>query len=319
MSKDRTGQWDRREFLTAMGAGITFGDGLRPARWHLPRRAPVSIYIMGTFLAMKAADHPESIDILLPDTHRGLTYRHPDCRTPSCDFAKRHDPRMAFYHTYDKDEYIDSLSLEGGGITLFGKTNDNTGVLTELVKLRDVLPNYVAPREDTYHASKVYSSRIRIVGGTFTTVIDNRYSWHIEKLDNPGTYVDIKGVHALKWNSGVEGVMVASKGTEDTIPQILSSSTTPAVAIGHLHEDPEDWFKKRPQLEPQDHAHDFKWIYSALANSNDADEDDPWPDILKGRMLPIPMLKSIRARQPGDPYEAWTVGSPNCFGGCFGC
>lgn len=299
-----------------MGAGA-LAAGCRPTPTVASARPTVKIRVYGAYLLTKAADG--SIDVLMPRATAAQTIQHPDTSP-----ARPHDAFLGIHSKHEMNAHKNSYRVPDRDLTFVGERGIVPSSFTGLASLEAVLPESdvtMRPYEGVH--SKVYASRMKFVDGTFTTKVDERIFWRFAPTLNLGAPQDVHLANYVEWDSLKEELEVVTEGGTTGIPKPLKGNRHPAIVIAHLPQDmpPADIYDPDQKIAVNAVDHDFKWLFRAFYPKDGEHLDDPWSSVIGDRVLPAPQVTKIdvSASGGGDPVGILTVGSPNCFGGCFGC
>jgi hypothetical protein len=321
--------WNRRDFLSTIAGGAA---SLAFHREVYAAQEPptVGVLILGTFLATKGDPADGAIDILIPKASGHST--HED-RSP----AKKHKFRAGWVNRTiengaEKLEEEES-ELPKTSLTLIGASNSNTGALSELIQMEKVLPKDAILLMDKHGEWSRFYSRVTLVGGTFATfsAFDSTGTWSIPKTFNDHAPQKFPATLGLLWVAGRDNVQISWTGKKPDIPSILTVANTPLMAFVHSKTAIKEW-KNEQHTRPRhlDVDHDFKWFYRVFVPKGQEASNEPWTDLLNGGSFPAPTFDGDAAGRavavkPStattiDKYlEILSVGTPTCFGGCFGC
>jgi hypothetical protein len=203
-----------------------------------------------------------------------------------------------------------------------------------LIHMENILPPDIDLLDDEPGKWSRYSSRVTLVGGKLFAVTGlggPGATWSVPKTFNDKAPQNCPGVYALVWVAGKDNVKVSMVGKQEKIPLVLTTKDCPAIAVRNVTIDPDKW-QEPTKVFPTNHVdHDFKWLYRVVVPKG----KESWSDTLNGKSLPAPVLDAAHTFR-GAPTAAaiqglpssttleqllkmLTVGSPTCFGGCFGC
>lgn len=294
--------WSRRGFVTAVGAGAAALGGV----YAMTRpRDSLKIKFHGLFVVTKGPDD-NSYDILMPFAKTGPgTYRHQDS-VP----ARSHQAWL--YNPPNAGESI-AESLDHHAIALKGDGDlpaPNFRSMFDLEEATKHIHGNVELRDYTDAALSNYIARITLYGGASLTPMHEGHG-RIKTWIIPGTSIRIVNPdNELVWDTGLETIEV-KVGTKVIK---LESSKHGNVQFGHLPSAPDKWgTMPNDDDEPETGwvDQDFKWLYKSVIPKNSHAEAKPWKAKLNHRNLPAPTIEEIGSESG--------IGTPTCFGGCFGC
>jgi hypothetical protein len=315
-------RWNRRDFLTIVAGGA--------ASLAIPRGLfatqdshVIEVWLMGAFIATKGDANDGAIEILIPKASGHS--KHED-KSP----ANKHAFRAAWPEQPGGTK-LKETKLPKTGITLIGAPNNNHPALAKLIQLENVLPPGTVLLEDEHGEWSRYWNRVTLVGGSFSLIQDSYKSmWSIPDF-NGAAVGTLQGILGIKWEPNKDNVPISWTGEEPDIPTLLTVEKHPLIVFAQSKKAIRDWGKDeddshRPK--PGDVDHDFKWLYRCFAPKDHETEETPWEGVLKGQCFPAPVCESGGSAPPSTGPGATSieivaktlqVGSPTCFGGCFGC
>ena len=304
--------WGRREFIAAMGAGVV----ATRMPWAPPAisqpRDTVKIEFNGAMLYTR--NHTLGcVDILLPLAEgSSISDQHPDT-TP----AVPHFGYLAEFETSNLNpELKDSRHLLGRHVELRSSVTEEPG-FRDIPEMKKITKKTTPRDYDEANERPYFSSRVRLYGGVIKPFVHgNTGEWGFSGHLNNDAPKQFKPALGILWDSGMSSVPVTATPAFN-VSFTLTAAADRRFILGHLPGDPKtDWFHKIVVTKGKV-DHDFKWLYKILVpNGTKYDDADPWPAKLNNRLLPAP--RNVVPPMFGPRDEA-TVGSPNCFGGCYHC
>lgn len=314
--------WGRREFVTAMGAGVV---GARYPGFGSPVDDPLLIKFHGVLLVTKGPD-ANSTDIWIPlaetSKRRG-----------------RHDDRQ---RTKEHKSYLVEYPVQQGKLkeSLLTKSVTITSQNTTYAHSRDVGAMFAFDKfasEDYAAGNPVTDLRLRpYTGSDFGKYFAARITLRGGELKaNPDKTVGSWGVPPVFVTNPISPVIPAtalwwyakhSRADVSGLPGVPVLDTTKhgCLQVGHQREEPEDWGGMMSSTGPKPGVpdDDFKWLYSIVVPTRNVADEKPWEKLLEGRRLPVPTF----VKRAGGGVHARNIciddagpGTPTCFGGCFGC
>lgn len=308
---------DRRDFLTAVGAGMLAAAACKPSP-SIATAGTVRIRFYGAMIFAKAGDG--TMDVLIPRTSETPPQQYVDTTQ-----SRIHDPFMGIYKKFDKGSFKRSYSLLSRELKLTGAdpTPGQRSSFKNLALMTDILPDNAGLRRWDGISSKVFASRINLSKGHFTAYSDpNVYFNFAKSLNASKAPQHVNLANYVEWDADMDGVVAVAAGTGDNIPTQLNVSDHPAVVIANLPQEipPKQVYDHKEVIAVDLVDHDFKWLYQMFYPEHQEGDDSPWGAKLDGRLLPAPQVEQMLRAQGGDGNpRVMTVGSPTCFGGCYGC
>jgi hypothetical protein len=307
--------WKRREFVTALGAGLLAACPDNQSSTADDRPTTVKIRFYGAFLVTHALDG--SYEVLMPKATHAPAGQHDDT-----SLAIPHNPFLGIYSKHEDSSYKNAYAVPGRNLRFEGNMSIIPSSFVGLAPLEGILPKKdFSFRKYDGITSEDYASRMTFVNGTFRTELNNTAHIRFAPTLNADAPQDTYLAKYLEWDSGKAELEVGTTGDSTGIPKPLKASRHPAIVIAHLpHHIPPKEIYKKATIPVGTVDHDFKWLFRAFYPDGEKDSEYPWKKLLMDRVLPAPEVIALeRAANSQDDPEVEIVGSPNCFGGCFGC
>ena len=293
--------WSRRGFIAAVGAGALVAcrpqssdAGSEDSTARVAAADPgLTIRLYG---AMILEPHARGVDVYMPLTNVG----------------QKHRAFLGRFTEYGSRGGTPEIKDLAGEITLTGG-RDNGKDFGNLPSFdRKILPSGAGMRE---YSAQVYHAKITLIGGSFSTQVDpTLYFDFTTYLPGRSRLTNIHLAKSVVWESYTDNVSVSGTGSGLTGP--LTAGQLPALVIGHLpttHKAEEIFHSRRIAVNDVDKH--FAMLYQAFYPAGMKDEPDPWKNV----DLPLPKLVGMVEKDGFTVTEDKDVGSPTCFGGCFGC
>jgi hypothetical protein len=300
-------EWKRREFLTAVGAGIMAGQMSK--RGAHARAGTVKIRFEGVILvvpnpATKTAHirMPLAEGSSIPEWHADTTPATP------------HSAYLATFAQYSAGEKPvgNPIHLLGKNLRIKGRGDLGSAGLKGMAPFKKFTKNSNALQFSTL----THSCQIILEGGELSSLVDRGImgTWSFSKSLNGQAPRDVDLAHALMWDSEEEEIDVVEyfeDGTTKVVCHLKADDDThPANVIAHYSHPPKDWTTKHGDIVKGVVDHDFKWLYQIVRPNSGT-----WEEKLANNGFPEKLLPAPRSTKP--PIRQ--VGSPTCFGGCYGC
>jgi hypothetical protein len=294
--------WGRREFVAAMGTGAILG-ATGCEQLLAFRRDTVTFLIEGALLYAPNFS-TKSLELLMPLAESADPPKpHYDTSAANPLYAY-----MAAFKEYSQGEKPitnTETHLLGGDLTIDlgvgpGPLRPDFHRIPSMEKIAD------RPTKMDFNTG-THACRVTLKGGWYTPLPETPTgSWHFARNLNRAAPREAELAYGMTWETRASTVLVKVAGGSDIT---FEAAKHPVVVIGHHPDKPDQWTMKHPDATLGDVDQDFKWVYRILNPREGTWQEalSEW-DGMPGQLLPAPVMAS-------GPY----VGSPNCFGGCFGC
>jgi hypothetical protein len=288
--------WNRREFVTAIGAGVVAAT--------TPHKLGMDTLIVRFHGAMLVTRISGTVEILIPKAEgSGTPNSHPDTHD-----ARKHYAHLSLYELYPRG-WLDK-HLRHKHVTLTSEAKETVTDLQGMFDLGCGLPPVrLRAFEKNGRLSEHYATRVTLKGGTLRAIRGPSIgSWQLApSMTSCQPQLISSPASSLEWHPGTQHVTV--DGIDDELVSLSSNHCS--IEIGHQPVRPKEWHKPYPKkkLKKCHIDHDFKWLYEILIPETVEDDEKPWKGVSKEHPLPAPTYVD----------ESKQVDSPTCFGGCWNC
>jgi hypothetical protein len=297
-------EWSRREFVSAVGAAVATTAACGNAA-ALRGPTTVKLTFEGVFLAVPDTT-AGSVDIRMPLAEgANVIAWHPDT-TPA-------DPHFAYLALFDKyaanEHPFETFHLLGKNLIIdLGASID--AKFDHLASFKDFTTN---PKGASTFDSGALACQISLKGGSLRPNVDDGLmgKWSFSNTLLDPSPKDQSLAHSMTWDSGKSAVDVMDAVTKRVVMHLEAiDDQHPSIIVGHQRETPDRWTGRHPDIKKDVVDHDFKWLYRIVTPDTGVWEDKLMTNGYPERLLPAPRCHAAPIRY---------VGSPTCFGGCFGC